>query len=157
MLGLVVVPDGGLLSVGKPFMLAVGQPAVQNRFMLPLVGASAKHQRVFHPDAHTADMETRFLKGAAEVESLRVRMENVGRRALRQMRDPVAEGGEQKLIKRLVAHAVVLDGLAISGFIGHVVRRVGDDQIGLHVTHQAGQVILAGGISAEHMMPPQRP
>ena len=70
---LVEVPYGGLLAVGKPLVLAIGQPAKQHRLMLPLVGRTPQHEAVLHPDAHAADVEARLLERAAEVQSLGIR------------------------------------------------------------------------------------
>lgn len=64
-------------------MLAVGHPAKENRFMLPLIGASAQHKRVLDPDADAADVEAGLLECPAEVEPFRVRMEDMRKTPMR--------------------------------------------------------------------------
>ena len=64
-------------------------------------------------DAHAADVKARLLKGTAEVEALRVRVEDVRAAALGQMRRHVAKRRQQKRIERFIGHAVVLDLLAV--------------------------------------------
>ena len=155
--GLVKLPDRGLLAVGKPLVLAVGQPAVEHRLMLPLVGRAPQHEAVLHPDAHAADVKARLLKGTAEVEPLRVRVEDVRAAALGQMRRHVAERRQQKRIERFIGHAVVLNGFSVRALVADVVRRVGDDEVGPEAVHKPGHIVRAGRIAAQHPVAAQRP
>ena len=125
--------------------------------MLPLIGTAAEYQRVLHPDAYTADMKPCLFEGLSEVQPFRIRMENVCRSTLCQMRQPVLESREQELIECTIRHAVVLDGLAVRGFIRHIVRRVRHDEIRFDITHEMVQIILAGSIATQHPMFAQRP
>ena len=75
------VPDGRLLAVGVPRMLAVLQETVHNRLMLPLIIRAAQHQRILHPDTASGEVEPGVDESPAEVQAFRVRVEDVGRAA----------------------------------------------------------------------------
>ena len=125
--------------------------------MLPLIGASAQYQRVLHPDAHAADVKPGFLKRASEVQAFRVCMEKIGTAALRHVRGHIAERRQQEFIELPVRHAVVLDLFSVRALIGHVIRRVRHDEVGLIAVHKARHIHLTGGVAAQHPMPAQQP
>ena len=125
--------------------------------MLPLIGRAPDGQAVLYPDAHAADVEAGLLKGPSEVDAFHVRMEDVGTAALRHERSHVFEGCQQEVEELLVAHAVVLDGLAVGGFVGHIVGRVGHHEVGANIAHEPGHVLLAGAVPAHHRVLAQRP
>ena len=47
-LRLVEIPDGRLLAVGIPVMLAILHKAIQYRFVLPLIIRASQHKAVFY-------------------------------------------------------------------------------------------------------------
>ena len=60
------------------------------------------------------------------------------------MRNPVAEGGQQKFIEGMIAHAVILNGLSIRRFIRYVVWRVRHHEVCLHLPHANPFYLIAG-------------
>ena len=73
---------------------------------------------------------------------------------------PALKGFDNKVIvplRQRLKHAVVLDGLAIGGLIGHIVRWVGDHEVCLHVAHEQINGVGVGGIAAHHPVLAQRP
>ncbi len=157
MFGLIIIPDGRLFAVCKPPVFPVRQPAEQHRLMLPLIRAAAQYQRVLYPDAHAGNMETGFFECPAEIKAFCIRMKDICGSTLRKVRKPVPECRQQKFIELLICHAVILNGLAIGGFIRNVVRRVRHNQVCLCIPHEQVQVALCGGIPAQHFMPSQCP
>ena len=109
-LRLVEVPDGRLLAVGIPLVLAVLHEAVQHRFVLPLVVGTSQHKAVFYSDAAACKVEASVDERPAEVQTFGVCMEYIGRTAFFQMLCHSLKGGQQECIKLLVLHAVILDG-----------------------------------------------
>ena len=120
-LGLVVVPDGGLLAVGVPAVLAVLKEAVQNRLVLPLIVAAAQHQRVLYPNTYPGQVETCVHERPAETQSFCVRMKNIGRTSFLKMGDHIREGLMKELIKSLPFDGVILDGQPIRGLEGDTI------------------------------------
>ena len=102
-------------------------------------------------------MKPGFLKRASEVQAFRVCMENIGAAALGHMRGHVAERRQQEFIELPVRHAVVLDFLSVRALVGHVIRRVRHDEVGLIAVHEARHVRFIGRIAAHHPMLAQQP
>ena len=102
-------------------------------------------------------MEAALLERPAEVQPLGVSMEDVRTAALGHMRGHVFEGCQQEQEKLLVGHGVVLDFLSVSGFIGHIVGRVGYHQIGLNAIHEQVNGIRISAVPAHHAVSSQRP
>jgi hypothetical protein len=73
-LGLVVFPDGRLLSVSIPLMLALLLPPEETRFVNPLVRASSEDERILLPDTAAGKLEPCLLECPAEIEPLRIGM-----------------------------------------------------------------------------------
>ena len=102
-------------------------------------------------------METGFFERAPEVQPFRVCVKNIGAAALGHMRGHIAERRQQEFIELPVRHAVVLDFLSVRALVGHVIRRVRHDEVGLIAVHEARHVRFAGRIAAHHPMPAQQP
>ena len=102
-------------------------------------------------------MKPGFLERAPEVQPFRVRMKNVGAAALGHMRGHIAERRQQKFIELPVRHAVILDLLSVRALVGHVIRRVRHDEVGLIAVHESRHVRFAGGVAAHHPMLAQQP
>ena len=109
-LRLVEIPDGRLLPVGIPLVLAVLHEAVQYRFVLPLIIRASQHKAVFYSDAAPCKVEASVDERPAEVQTFGVCMEYIGRTAFFQMLCHSLKGGQQEVIKFFVLHAVILDG-----------------------------------------------
>ena len=73
------------------------------------------------------------------------------------MRRHVAKRRQQKRVERFIGHAVVLDLLAVRRFVGDVVGRVGDDEVGVEAVHEPGHVVRVGRVAAQHPVTPERP
>ena len=76
-LRLVEVPDGRLLAVGIPLVLAVLHEAVQHRFVLPLIIGASEDEAVLHPDAAACKVEACIDESTTEVQSFRIGMEHI--------------------------------------------------------------------------------
>ena len=156
-LGLVVIPDGGLLAVGVPRMLAVLQESVKHRLMLPLIIRASKHQGVLHPDAHARQMEPGVNERLSEVQALGVRMEDVCRAALFERVSHALECREQEGIELIVLHGIVLYGKTAGTLEGHAIRRIGHDEVGFLAVHQLRYVLCGCGVTAHETVPSDRP
>ena len=82
---------------------------------------------------------------------------DVGAAAFSHVRSHIPERCQQEVIELLVRHAVILDGFAVSGFISHIVGRIGNHQIGFQTIHQKINMIGIGAVTADHFVPAQRP
>ena len=77
LLALLKFPDGGLLSVGIPLMLAVSLPTEEARFMLPLIRRMTENEARFLPNATAGQIKTGIGEGFTEVQPFGVGMENI--------------------------------------------------------------------------------
>ena len=57
-------PDGCLLSIGVPVVLAFLLPTKEHRFMLPLVWGPTKNQRLLFPDTGAGEVESSLAGGS---------------------------------------------------------------------------------------------
>ena len=128
-LWLIIVPDGGLLSVGIPRVLAVLQKAVEHRLMLPLIIGATEHEAVLYPDAHTSEMEACVNECLSESQSFGIRVEAVSGSAFFKMVGHVLKGCQQEFIKLLTLEGIVLDCETVRGFEGNAIRRIGQDKV----------------------------
>ena len=112
-LWLVEVPDGCLLSVREPWVLAVLKETVKHRLVLPLIIRAAQNQGILHPDTAACQVEACIDESSTEVEPFGIRVEDVCRATLFQVLGHVLESGEQKLVEFLTLYGVVLNGKSI--------------------------------------------
>ena len=138
------VPDGGLLAVGIPFVLAVLHESVENRLVLPLVIRAPQHQGILHPDTASGEVESRVHKCPAEVRSFRIDVEHIRRTSLFQMVCHVLKRCEKEPVKLLV-----LDGQTAGTFERDAIGRVGQGEVRLDIAHKPIYIIRIGGISTQ--------
>ena len=108
-------------------MLPVLQETIEYGFVLPLIIRASQHQGVLHPDTASGKVEPGVDKRPAEVQSLGVGMEHIGRAAFLQHVRHVLESGKQEGVELLILHTVVLDRQAAGAFERHTVRRIGQN------------------------------
>ena len=77
LLSLLELPYGCFFSSGKPLMLTTLLPAIQHRFVLPLVWASSKNKRRLLPDAATGEIEPSLFECTTEIKSFCICVENI--------------------------------------------------------------------------------
>src|SRR5574344_2093441 len=105
----VVLPNGRLLTVAVPDVLAALLPTEKAGFMLPLIRRAAEDERVLFPDAAPGEVEPRVGESSAERQTLGVRVEHIDGSVALHVLLHINESGEQELIKVRVRHVVVLD------------------------------------------------
>ena len=98
-LWLIVVPDGRLLSVGIPRVLAVLQKSVEHRFVLPLIIGATEHEAVLYPDTHTGEVEACVNECLPKGEPFGIRMEAVGHSTFFEVVSHVLECRQKELVK----------------------------------------------------------
>ena len=155
-LGLVELPDGGLLSSRVPLVLAFLLPAVEARLVLPLVRGASQHEGLLLPDTAAGEIEPSSVKSLSEVQPLSVGVEHIDGGIVRHDLLHIGKGIKEEVEKLLRCHIVVFDfpGAAL---IVHIVRRVGNDEVCLATIHEGGVGFLFGAVAADEPMPPQYP
>ena len=155
-LGAVILPNGGLLSVRIPLVLAAQLPAEQAGFMPPLIRRTPQHKGVLFPDTAPRKIEPGIVKCFSEVQALGIRMENIDGGILRHVLLHANKSGEQKLVEVLVRHVVIFD--FSSGFLHiHIVGWVGQNHIRQLSVHKDIVGFRLGGIATDEAVPPQQP
>ena len=151
------MPDGCLLAVGIPLVLAVLHEAVQHRLVLPLIIRASQHKAVLHPDAAACKVESRIDKRPAEVQSFRIGMEHICSAAFFEVVCHTLESGEQKVIELLVFHAVVLNGQPAGAFERYPIWGIGQNEVCFRVAHKSADIFGTGRVAAHEAMPADRP
>ena len=77
LLALLEFPDGGLLAVGIPLMLAVFLPTEQTGFVLPLIRRMTENEARLLPDATAGQIKAGIGEGFTEVQPFGVGVENI--------------------------------------------------------------------------------
>ena len=132
-LRLIEIPDGRLLAVGIPLVLAVLHEAVQHRFVLPLIIGATEDEAVLYPDAAACKVEACVDECTAEVQPFGVCVEHISRTAFFEVCRHTLKRSQQEAVELLVLHAVVLDGQTAGAFERYTVGRIGQDQICLNI------------------------
>ena len=149
---LVEMPDGRLLAVGIPVMLAILHKAIQHRFMLPLIIRASQHKTVFYPDAAACKMKSGINESFSEIQPFGICMEHIGRTAFFQMLRHSLKGRQQECIKLLVLHAVVLYGQTAGTLKRNAIGRIGQNEICLGVTHKSRYIFRRCCITAHQLV-----
>ena len=147
-LGLVKVPNRGLLAVGVPSVLAVLKETVKHGFVLPLIIRAPKNKTVLRPYTNTRKMESCVNKCLAESKPLGVCVEYVSGTAVFCMRHHISKGFIQEIIKLLVFHTIVFDSQTTVAFKGYSVGRVCYDKVRAFAVHKGGNVSFVCSITA---------
>ena len=117
--------------------------------MNPLIGAASQHQAVLLPDTAPGKVKARILECLTEVQPFGIRVPDIDAAVIGQVGMHTAIGGEQEVIKFLIAHVVVHD-LPRRLLYVHVVGRIRQDQVGPIAIHQTGVNFFAGAVAADH-------
>ena len=72
---LIEIPDGGLLPIREPFVLAVGQPTIEHRLMLPLMRVCRVRSRFGKTDI-TKEIERKFRTSAMRLKLIFVLLQS---------------------------------------------------------------------------------
>lgn len=134
-LWLIKFPDGSLLAACIPLMFSGFLPAEQARLMLPLIRATAQHQRLFFPDASAGKIKPSIREGLTEIQPFSVRVEHIDAGVIRHCMFHLCESVQQELVEGIVCHVVVPD-FSGAALIVDIVRRIGHYQIGFFAIHQ---------------------
>ena len=137
-------------------MLSLLLPAVETRFVLPLVRTTAQHQRILLPDTAPGQVEPGILECLSKVQPFRICMEDVDGTVVCKMVVHLLERCQKELVEFRIAHVVIHD-LTGSLFHIHVIRGIGKDQICLGSVHQGVVAFCFGRITAQNDMLSQMP
>ena len=104
--------------------------------MPPLIVLTAQDERVLHPGETLPDLPADRTSGPAEIVTFGIGVPDVERPARAKGRITRLVDVDEELQEVRIAHRVVHD-LASGSVIVHVVRRIREQQVGLHARHQA--------------------
>ena len=123
-------------------------PAVETRFVFPLVILAAQNHGVLHPHQILFDLPARLLQGRPEIEALAVRVEDVIAAAGLQGPEHLGVKVVEEKVEGAVIHAVVLNRQGIGGLsnIVHIIGRVGDAQVHLDTAGQQIYIRFIGAV-----------
>ena len=152
----VIFPDGCLLSVGIPLVLTALLPSEQARFMLPLVWTPSKHQCILFPDAAAGKVEPGILKCFSEIQSFRIRMENINGSILFHRLLHVDKCCEQEFIEIFIRHIVIfyLSGCLLNIYIIWWIRQ---HKVCFPAVHQCIVSLRQNGITADDTVLSEQP
>ena len=154
--GFVEFPDGGLFPSGVPLVPAFLLPAIETRFVLPLVRRAPQHQGLLLPDTAAGEVEPCSVKRLAEVQSLGIGMKHIDGGVVRHDLLRIGKGIEEEVEKLLRRHVVVFD-FSGAALVVHIVGRVGDDEVRLAVVHEGSVGFLFCAVAADESVPSQCP
>jgi len=135
LLGFVILPNGRLLSVAVPLVLARGFPAVDARLVNVLIRRLPQNQRLLFPNANLRNIESGIGESTEKLKFRLVGVEDIHTRIIGGEGCDVLESGKEELIELFFCHVVVLD-CSGSTFVVDVVGWVGNDKISFRPSHQ---------------------
>ncbi len=139
------LPDCCLFPTGEPFVLTAFLPAIEHRFVLPLVRAATKNKRRLLPYATAREIEPSLLECTAEVESFGICMEDIDRCIVSHDSMHIGECIEKELMELGILKAVVLY-LTSLPFIVDIVWRVGNSKVCLVAVHELVDILSLSGV-----------
>jgi len=152
----VIFPDGGLLAVRIPLVLTAQLPTEQTRLMLPLVRRATQHQRVLLPDTAPGKIEPGIVECLSENQSLGVSVEYIDAGIPLHVLFHIDKHGKEEFIEIFIRHIVVFD-FASGFFYIHVVRWVGQNQVGSLTVHQLGVGFRQSRVATDQAVSAQEP
>ena len=97
-------------------------------------------------------MKSGVNESFSEIQPFGVCMEYIGRAAFFQMLRHSLKGGQQKCIKLLVLHAVILYGQTAGTLKRNAIGRIGQNEICLGVTHESRYILRRCGIATHQLV-----
>ena len=137
-------------------MLTAFLPSEQARLVLPLVRTPSKHQCILFPDAAAGKVEPGILECLSEIQSFRIRMENINGSILFHRLLHIDKCCEQEFIKILIRHVVIfyLSGCLLNIYI---VWRIRQHKVCFPAVHQCIVSLWQNGITADNTVLSEQP